>query len=177
LISGEDLLRRPDLNPCELVDGRIVPRCPAGFLHGQIEAELGMRLHAYARETGRGEVAGGEVGIFIRRNPDTVRAADILYISKDRLAQSSSSSGYLSIAPELVVEILSPDDRLSETMEKLGDYFSAGVERVWVVDPRLHRVFAYRSPTQVEQFGAEEVLRDEELLPGFACSVGELFSK
>ncbi|MFY9825090.1 MAG: Uma2 family endonuclease [Thermoanaerobaculia bacterium] len=133
-MTGEELFRRPDLNPCELVDGRVVPTMPTSAEHGDIELELGMRLRAYGRESKRGRALGGEVGIYIRRNPDTVRAADILFISQERRARCTSQS-YLDVAPELVVEVLSPDDRWTDVTEKLEDYFSVGVDRVWVLVP------------------------------------------
>lgn len=173
-VTAEKLFGRPDLNPCELVDGQVVPRTPASFHHGEIESETIFRLASYAQESGRGLVAGGEVGIVIRRDPDTVRAADVLFISHERLGKSAAV-GYLQVAPELVVEILSPDDRWSEVKEKLHDYFAAGVDRVWVLDPRVRKVFSYRSLSEVETFDEDQILTDDELLPGFEVVVAELF--
>jgi Uma2 family endonuclease len=173
--TAEELFRRPDLEPCELVEGRIVPMTPTGFTHGGVELELGMSLGAYAKETGLGKVVVGEVGLFVRRDPDTVRAADILFISTARLARQGPSP-YLDVPPELIVEILSPDDRWTDVMEKLGDYFAAGVDRVWVVDPRLRKVFAYSSLNEVETLGEKDVLIDEEILPGYSCRVSSLFT-
>jgi Uma2 family endonuclease len=176
LMTGEELLHRPDLEPCELVNGRIVALSPTGRGHGTAEAKLTARLTTYAEATGGGEVMTGEVGIFIRRNPDTVRAADILFISNERLARCAPS-GYLDVAPELVVEVFSPTDRWSEVMEKLGDYFSAGVDRVWVLVPNLRRILAYRSSTDFIQLDQGQILTDEELLPGFSVPVAELFAR
>ncbi|HEX4961761.1 MAG TPA: Uma2 family endonuclease [Thermoanaerobaculia bacterium] len=134
LMTGDELFHRSDPEPCELVNGKVVPRMPAGDEHGDLELELGMRLRSYGKESKRGRAVGGEVGIYIRRNPDTVRAADLVFISKERDAHPRRK-GYFEIAPELVAEILSPDDRWSEVNEKLADYFSAGVDRVWVLVP------------------------------------------
>ena len=174
LMTGEELLRRPDLEPCELVEGRIVPMSPTGPIHGGLEVRLAARLLTWAESTGRGRVLGGEVGIYIRRNPDTVRAADVLFISNGRY-ERRTSAGYLEVAPELVVEILSPDDRWSDVMAKLADYFQAGVDRAWVVDGKLGRVFAYRSLAEVKPLGEGDVLTDEELLPGFSLPLVDLF--
>jgi Uma2 family endonuclease len=69
------------------------------------------------------------------------------------------------IAPELIVEVLSPDDRWSEVTEKMEDYFETGVARVWIVDPRARKLHVYGSPTESEQFGEGQVLTDEEILP------------
>jgi len=174
LMTGEELFRRPDLNPCELVNGRVVPTMPTGDEHADVEAELGMRLRAYGKETQRGRAVGGEVGIYIRRDPDTVRAADLVFISKERDLRPRAK-GYFEIAPELVVEVLSPDDRMSRVREKLRDYFSAGVRVVWVVDPTLRRVLVHRSITDMTVLDDRQILTDEELLPGFSVPVADLF--
>ena len=174
-MTGEELYRRPDLEPCELVNGRVVPTMPTGRGHGSSEAKITTRLTTHAEATGRGEVMTGEVGIYIRRDPDTVRAADILFISHERLARCAPS-GYLDVAPELVVEVFSPTDRWSKVMEELEDYFSAGVDRVWVLIPMHRRILAYHSPTDFVQLDHGQILTDEELLPGFSVPVAELFA-
>ncbi|HEX2641998.1 MAG TPA: Uma2 family endonuclease [Thermoanaerobaculia bacterium] len=174
LLTGEDLYRRPDLGSCELVNGRVIPMAPTGRPHATIESRLTSRLQIWADETGRGEVMNGEAGIYIRRSPDTVRAADLLFMSHERCARCSES-GYLDVAPELVVEVLSPEDRWSYVTEKIDDYFSAGVERVWIVDPRKRGVLVYHSPSVSEAFTVGEILRDESLLPGFSLDLSYLF--
>jgi Uma2 family endonuclease len=121
-----------------------------------------------------GKVRVGEVGIYIRRDPDTVRAADVLYISNERYAGKRSSS-YLDVAPELVVEILSPNDSWSNVAQKLRDYFSIGVKAIWVVDPEVRLIYAYRSMTAVREFTEQDELIEEEVLPGFHVPVAELF--
>jgi Uma2 family endonuclease len=169
-MTADELFQRPDLEPCELVAGKWRPLVPTGFTHGDLEYELGLELRSWAKRTGKGKVVGGEVGLYVRRDPDTVRAADILFISHERLARRGPSP-YLDVPPELVVEILSPDDRWSDVMEKLEGYFSAGIDRVWLVDARLRKISVYRSLNEVETLGEEDLLQDEEILPGFpsAC--------
>jgi Uma2 family endonuclease len=174
LMTGEELLHRPDLNPCELVNGRVVPTMATGDEHGDLEFELAMRLRAYGKESQRGRAVGGEVGIYIRRNPDTVRAADVVFISKERDLRPRAQ-GYFEVAPELIVEILSPSDQMSRVKEMLRDHFSAGVQVVWVVDPPSRRVLVYRSLTSVMAFEDQQVLTDQELLPGFSLPIADLF--
>lgn len=174
LITADELASRSDLEPCELVEGRIVSMTPTSFSHGDVESELCATLRAWSKTSGRGKVGTGEVGLYLRRNPDTVRAADVLYISFERLNRRGPS-GYLDVPPELVVEILSPDDRWSEVMQKLAEYLAFGVDRVWIVDPRLRQVFAYRSLTEVTTFGEGDELADGDLLPGFRIAVADLF--
>lgn len=176
LITGEELAQMPDLGPCELVDGRIVPMPPPGPLHARLESEIDWWLRSWVKETRRGQVLVGEAGIFIRRNPDTVRGADVAYISSERWAHRGDST-YLEVAPELVIEIVSPHDRWVDIVEKLADYFAAGVDRVWLVDPFKGKVFVHRSVTDARVFQPGETLTDEEILPGFSLPLSDLFDQ
>jgi Uma2 family endonuclease len=174
LVTGEELYRRPDLGPCELIDGRIVPLAPTGPEHGETELDLGFELKAWVRSSGRGRAFSGDVGIYIRRNPDTVRAPDLMYTSHERYARREKAA-YLTVVPELVVEVLSPEDCPGAVKAKLADYFSVGVDRVWVVDPEAQRILVYRALNDVQEFGAGDILKDDDLLPGFRLSLAELF--
>jgi Uma2 family endonuclease len=173
-ISGEDLAEMGNLGRCELVEGRIVPMAPTGDEHGGVEVNIGAVLREFVRTHKMGKVRGGEVGIYIRRNPDTVRGADVLFISNERYAQKKSLS-FLDVAPELIVEILSPHDSWSDVTQKLREYFAIGVLLVWVVDPPARTVYAYRSMTEIREFSEHDHLPGDEVLPGFSVKVAELF--
>jgi Uma2 family endonuclease len=175
LMTGEELLRCPDLGPCELVDGRIVPLSPTGRVHGRLGARLAAHLLFFVEGHGLGEVLTVDPGVYIRRAPDTVRAPDVAFISHDRLA-GCKEEGYLDVAPEIVAEVLSPANRKPEIAEKIQDYFSADVLRVWVIDSKQRTILVYRSLTEVQPFQVGDVLTDEELLPGFSLSVADLFN-
>jgi Uma2 family endonuclease len=122
-ITGEELFRMADLGRTELVSGEIIYMSPTGHAHGYIEGEFYSALKAFVTQHQLGRVLVGEVGIYTSRNPDTVRGADVAFISHNRMAQVRSKS-YLDVAPELVVEILSPDDSWSKVMDKLEEYFN-----------------------------------------------------
>lgn len=175
LIIGEELLAMGDIGPCELIDGRIVPMTPTGGEHGIVEFELGRHLGNFAADRGLGWVMGGEVGIYTRRNPDRVRGADVVFISKERLPESTR--GFLQVAPELIVEIMSPEDRWQDIRQKLDEYFSIGVERVWIVEPGNRTVLVYRSTSKVQEFREEDTLRGEGVLEGFTLPVASLFAR
>ncbi|MCS6910447.1 MAG: Uma2 family endonuclease [Anaerolineales bacterium] len=118
----------------------------------------------------------GEVGLYVRHNPDTIRAADIIFISSERYQRLSRPDGFLDVAPELVVEILSPNGYWVELNRKLREYFAAGVRLVWVVDPASRLVYAYRSTTDIREFTEAETLTGEDVLPGFSLPLAELFA-
>lgn len=175
LITGEQLARMPDPGPCELVAGRIVKTAPPGFDHGEIEGNGAAMIRQYARANKLGRVAVGEVGIYVSRNPDTVRGVDIAFISNERYAQRDPTLAFLDVAPDLIVEVLSPSNRISEIIEKLREYFAVGVRLVWLVDPDVKRVYAYRSLTDFRLFEAHDQLPGDDVLPGFSMPVAKFF--
>jgi Uma2 family endonuclease len=176
LISGEELLAMGEIGRCELVEGRIIMLSPTGGRHGSIELNFGAALHSFVRPRKLGIVKVGEVGIYTQRKPDTVRGADVLFISTERHAQLTSA-GYLDVAPELVVEVLSPEDRWSEITRKLQEYFRIGVKLVWAADPASHSVYAYRALTDVREFTETAMLPGDDVLPGFSVPVADLFEE
>ncbi|MDW8326670.1 MAG: Uma2 family endonuclease [Anaerolineales bacterium] len=175
LITGDELLAMGDIGPCELVEGRIVPIKPTGFEHGHYEGNFFEHLKTFVKQRRPGRVVVGEVGIYTRRNPDTVRGVDAAFISYERLAQRQKKRGFLDVAPELIVEILSPDDPWSEVTQKLREYFAIGVKLVWIADPVSRTVYVYRALTDVREFGEADHLTDDDVLPGFSVPVAQLF--
>lgn len=175
LITGAELFRRADLGPCELIDGKVVAVSPTGDEHGGVEVNIATALATFVRDRRLGHVRVGEVGIYTRRSPDRVRAADVLFVSSERYARRTTGVGYLDVAPELVVEILSPRDTAVDLMEKLQEYFHIGVVLVWVIDPATRRVLVYRAPAVAHEVRESESLMGEEILPGFAIPVTALF--
>lgn len=160
--------------PGELVRGQFIPMTPTGQAHAAVELNLAFALKSFVQDKHLGKVMTGEVGIITQRSPDTVRGADVAYISYERL-KGASAEGYLDVAPELIAEIVSPNDRWTDINQKLEEYFAVGVLTVWIVDPKARRAYVYRSPTQVEKLGPADVLMTEDLLPGLQIPVGNLF--
>lgn len=175
-MTGEELFALGDIGRAELVKGELIRMAPAGHPHGYIEFNFGRILGNFISEHKLGRILGGEVGIYTTRNPDTVRGADVAFISNERLAQVQSHS-YLDVAPELIVEVLSPDDSWSEVNEKLEEYFAVGVKMVWVADPRRQQVYVYHSLTEMERFTTDDTLSGGEVLPDFQVPVAELFGE
>jgi Uma2 family endonuclease len=173
-ITAEAFSRMPDLGPCELVAGKIVPMTPPGFEHGEYQGNLYVAMHQHVRANDLGRLAVGDVGLITRRRPDTVRGADIAFYSKAR-ADLRRKGVYLEIPPDLVVEVLSPGNRKAEVREKLDEYFGMGVRSVWVVDPKRRRVDVYHSVKGVCHLLEDELLSDEDVLPGFSILVSSIF--
>lgn len=147
---------------------------PPGAEHGRIMALLGWHLFSFVQAQQHAWVLSGDTGLYIRRNPDTVRGMDLAVISKQRLPQVPTV-GYLDIAPELVAEIVSPSDRWQEIEDKLRDYFSVGVDQVWLVHPRQQSIYVYHSRSAREVLDHPATLHGTGILSGFHLPVAVLF--
>ena len=174
-VTGDELLHMPGRNPCELVAGRIVPMTPTSPAHGRIEVNVAAALKQFLRTRNLGVVMAGEVGVFTRRNPDTVRAPDVLFLSHERDARRTSRQGFLDVAPELTVEILSPTDRPDQMRRKLSEYFAAGVRLAWVIDPTARTVRIHRGVGEPQSLACGETLTGGDVLPGFEMAVDDVF--
>lgn len=174
VITGAELEKMSNLGPCELVEGRIVPMSPTSYTHGEVELNFGSELRTFVRAHNLGKVQVGEVGLYTQRNPDTIRSADVLFISNERFSQQKSP-GFLEVAPDLIVEVLSPSNSWSEITQKLREYFAIGVRLVWIADPETRSIFAYRALTDMREFTENDNLPGDEVLPGFSVAVAQLF--
>ncbi len=175
LITGEELAEMGDIGRCELIEGELIMRSPTGWRHGRYEARFGYILQNFIEENPLGEIFVGEVGIYTRRDPDTIRGADVLFISHKRLAQTQAKS-FLDVAPELIVEVMSPSDRWSEVKQKLREYFDIGVIVVWVADPADKTISVYRSLTKVQILNETDDISGGEVLPKFKVRVADFFA-
>jgi len=175
LITGKALGEMGDIGPCELVEGRIVKTSFATMLQGRLLTRILRYVGNFVEAQNLGEVMVGEVGLYTQHDPDTVRAADLLFISHERLAKATPG-GFLDVAPELIVEILSPSDRWVDVRKKLREYFEIGVMVVLVVEPEEQVISIYRSTTDVQELSLKDMLNIEDVLPGFTLVLADLFS-
>ncbi len=174
LMTADELLRTrvPDKRT-ELVRGVLVVREPAGSRHGLVTMNLGAELAVYAKQTGAGGVYAAETGFKLASNPDTVRAPDIAFVTRERLPPPATT-GYPPLAPDLAVEVLSPGDRPGEVLAKVADWLSAGTRLVWVVDPERRVARVYRHDGGEIIVPADGELDGDDVLPGFSCSLASI---
>jgi Uma2 family endonuclease len=169
-VTDQDLLRLPrDGRKYELVDGEIRVS-PAGMRHGKILVRLTAALLAFVSPQRLGDVFDSSTGY--RLPGGNVRSPDASVVSSKRLPRVPE--GFAELAPDLAVEVLSPEDSPREVLDKVGEYLSAGVRLVWVIDPRASRAASYRSLTDVREIGPDGTLDGEDVLPGFRCRLADL---
>jgi len=171
LMTADELLRTHVPNKrAELLRGVLVVREPAGSRHGLVTMNLGAELAVYAKQTGAGGVYAAESGFKLASDPDTVRAPDIAFVTRERLPPPNTT-GYPALAPDLAVEVLSPGDRPGEVLTKVADWLSAGTRLAWVLDPERRLARVYRHDGTETIVTAEGALAGEDVLPGFSCSL------
>jgi Uma2 family endonuclease len=164
----------------ELIRGELRELTPTGWQHGVVVVNATRLLSNYVVTHRLGIVLGAETGVVLpigeRDEGQTVRAADVAYVQRERLPQGALPARFADIVPDLVVEVTSPSDTYAMVAEKVNDWLRAGVRMVWVADPSNRQVSVHRPGQPVRVFGEEDVLSGEDVLPGFACKVSELFA-
>ena len=175
LLTGDDLWKLvADGSRYELSRGELVPMTPVGIPHSVIVGRL-MKLLSIHVDEHRLGLVGTEGGFKLHRNPDTLRAPDIAFISRARLEREGMPEKFADFPPDLAVEVLSPDDTASEIARKVDEYLAAKVPLVWVVDPGIQKITVYRSLRDIHVVSAGEELDGGEVLPGFRLKVEEIF--
>jgi Uma2 family endonuclease len=177
LMTAEELLRLPTgMGECyELVAGQLKTTPANGMLHGYVEANVGSLLAEAVRNSHLGDVVGAGTGFILSRNPDTVRAPDVAFVSQSRIPTGRRPQGYFPGAPDLAVEVISPSECAADINRKVTEYFEAGAHLVWIVYPDTCQVVVYRSARESLALADDDTLDGGELVSGFACRVAELF--
>lgn len=173
LYTAQDLLAMGSDARFELDRGVLVPMSPSGFRHGRVTANVQFAIENHVRRGGLGRVLAAETGFALAHDPDIVRAPDVAFIRTERLPPEGE--GYAAIAPDLVVEVVSPGDTAHELEVKVSEYLAAGVTSVWVLYPRTRTVMIHRADG-VRRLRAADTLDEEPALPGFSCGVADLFA-
>lgn len=169
LMTADELARTsiPD-KQVELIRGCLVVREPHSTRHGVVAGNLTFELSAFVRREKLGQVFPQDTGFKIGSDPDTVRGPDVAFVSEEQLDQVPEE-GYAKLAPDLVVEVLSPSDRPGEVLAKIGDWLAAGTRCAWLIDPRRREARVFRADGSVSVIGEDGVLDGEDVLPGFSC--------
>ncbi len=174
-LTAEEFLRLPDSKGLELVDGKLVEKA-MGALASEVGAEIACRLKNHCRTTRQGRVFDAECGYrMFPERPNLVRKPDVSLVVRERVPATGTPDGYFALAPDLAIEVISPNDLLYEVDEKVGEYLRAGVREVWVVNPKQRTVQIRRPDRKDSTLAEDDRLTCEHLLPGFECAVSEFF--
>lgn len=176
LMTAEELFHLPnDGMRHELVKGVLTTMPPTGFEYGAVTGNLTGPIQVHVRQNNLGTVCGAETGFIVAKEPDTVRAPDVAFVSRERLEQIGTTRKFFPAAPDLAVEVLSPGDTVGEVDEKIEEWLNAGVRLVWIVNPKRRTITVYRSLTDIVLLTEQDELDGQEVVPGFRCKVAEVF--
>ena len=173
-LTAEDFFQLPDPGGGqrqELIHGEVVTMPPPGMLHGVTVAKVSRRLGNFI-DAGLGGTLATESGIITTRASDSVRGPDVAYWSKERLKEISI--GYSDLAPDMLVEVLSPSNTWKQSRKKLQEYFDLGVRFVWVIAPEDRTLTIYRNADEGRVLHENATVTGEEVLPGFECRASDL---
>lgn len=173
--TAEDLESMPDGDRYEIIEGELQERIMS-YESSRIAVLIGFLVEMWARQGHPGHVAGSDGGFQIFPwAPGDVRMPDVSYVSAVRLGRVPRR-GWVTIPPDLAVEVVSPTDTAWKVQLKARDYVRAGVPLVWVVFPETRTVEVHRAGASIIEVLTEaDALTGGDILPGFSVPVAELF--
>ena len=174
IITADDLLAMSSKGRYELTEGRLIEMSPPGSEHGLIVFSVSLVIGNYVKQKKLGKVFAAETGFRLSRKPDTVRAPDVAFVSSARLPKPLPK-GYMDLAPDLVVEVVSPSDDADDMQLKIKEWLDAGARMVCYVYPSSRQVVIYRSLRDVRVLTDADTLLGDDILPDFSLPVNEIF--
>ena len=180
LVTAEELAHMPDDGwNYELVEGRLVRMPLAGTQHGRHVMRLAFALMSFTEPRELGIVFTAETGFLISRvgEPDTVLGPDAAFLRTERIPpESEQDKAFWRVAPDLAVEVASPDQYRPELAVKARRYLASGVQLVWVVWPRYRQVDIWQAGATAPPvaLGIGDDLDGGDVIPGFRFPVAQL---
>jgi Uma2 family endonuclease len=161
----------------ELIDGELVEMSPSAEESSNSSATITILIGQFVRAHRLGRMYTAEGGFVLFSDRETVRAPDVAFVRADRVPQGKARKHLARLAPDMVVEVLSPSDRAGEVLSKIEMYRQAGVRLIWVVDPEPKTVTVLADNQPVAVVKSDGMLDGGEVLPGFSVAVAEIFAK
>ncbi|MFG0333324.1 MAG: Uma2 family endonuclease [Maioricimonas sp. JB049] len=173
-ITAEEFGQMTFDSPVELVRGEVVEMNRPGGVHGVVCFNVAQLLGRWRGDAENHLVLTNDAGVITAHHPDTVRGPDVFVIARSRLPEGRIPPGYLDVAPELIVEVVSSSDRWSDVIAKVADYLQVGVQEAWIVDPEQKRIHVYTGDAEPHVFDASAEV-SSRALPGLQFHVNDLF--
>ena len=176
LLTADDLMRLSSQGVRgELIRGVLYETMPTGRQHGKVLGKLTVRMGAFIESRALGTIEVGDVGVRLERNPDTVRAPDVAFFSTEKAPPPELAARYAEVVPDLLAEIVSPNDTARELREKAEVWLGFGVGLVWVINPDTRTVDVHRRGLPITVLTDQDLLDGLDILPGFTCAVRDIF--
>jgi Uma2 family endonuclease len=158
----------------ELVQGEIVEMPPPGEIHGTVCWWIGVLLGLFVLKRGKGRATSNDAGLVVNEGPDTVRGPDVIFFDETRPLDQLNWKHSRQV-PQLVIEVVSPNDKPNKINHRIGEYLHRGVGLVWIVDPADRTVGIHRKGEIPKTLDEGDELTGEEVLPDLKLPVADLF--
>ena len=161
----------------ELSVGELIVMAPSSWQHGVASSKFIRIVGDFVETHHLGLTTGAETGYILHRNPDgrdTVRAPGIGFVAAARVPDVLPDTGYVPFAPDLAVEIISPNDKAHEVQDTVSAYLQYGPRMIWVAYP-MSKTVVVHTPSGAHTLREHDVLDGADVLPGFRVTVRELF--
>lgn len=174
----EELAQLPeDEARFELIKGDLIEMAPPGSEHAELLTAAAILIGTHVRRERLGSVFSGDGGFILARNPDILLGPDVAFVQAARLVPREERTGWLELAPDLAVEIVSPNDSWRDVERKVEIYLDHGVRQVWVLNPRERTISVFTPGPALRRYRDDEVLDGGAALPGFTARVAAFFSE
>ncbi len=172
----EQLCREnPDMRFEIDAEGKLIIMSPTGSLTVERNADLIYQVQLWNRQYKLGKVFDSSTGFKLSNG--ATRSPDVSWIAIERWNSLTDAQqrGFAPIAPDFVIELLSPTDELAKTQQKMEEYRNCGVKLGWLINPDRQEVEIYRIGTEKELLSNPTSLSGEKLLPGLTVDLSDIF--
>lgn len=159
----------------ELLDGVLLEREIMGGRHGEIGGEVHGSIYVFNLTASLGRIYSSDTGFVVDHETGSVLKPDVAFVRTERLPPPEQRIGFMPIAPDLVVEVVSPSNRYADVAWKVERYQRAGVPLIWLVEPGPRTVIVYASGSEPRAIGEDGELDGGDILPGFRLPVRDIF--
>jgi Uma2 family endonuclease len=161
----------------EIVDGQLLERPDMGAQSDRVGFFLGSLIEAHS---------GGKLGLcfagqcgyqkIFPNDPKRLRFPDVSFVRSGRLPGNKPPEGHMEIVPDLIAEVVSPNDKAVDIEQRLMDFLRAGVPLAWIIYPRTKQVYVFHQGPASLRLGEGDILEGEDVLPGFSLALKDLFA-
>lgn len=169
-----DVERNPPEGNWELIDGEVIAVNPTSLHAAAVVARILTFLNSHVLATNTGLVVGPDAGFVIFPDQNTLLAPDVSFITAPRVPSFAAQQHFARLAPDLVVEVMSPSDRMTDALRKISLYLEAGVSVVWLVEPGPRTISIFERDRPSVRLAGDQVVAAEGVLPGFSMTVDDL---
>ncbi|MDA1306236.1 MAG: Uma2 family endonuclease [Acidobacteria bacterium] len=176
-MTADDLFSHAEAKNYELVGGRLLELSLSG-LSSKVAARLIYLLSAFVAKSDLGSIYGCDCGYQCFDFDDQqVRKPDVSFIASGRISEADEEKGYIRIAPDLVVEVISPNDLYHDVEVKVAEYLRAGVRLVWLIDPIARTGQVSRPDGTTTRLSESDSFDGVDVIPGFKCTIADTIPK